>query len=148
MESGSLGSVRGVNKILYSDPRFRRFWFWCEWKYVELPVAPGMPPSSRSLPTSGSGAGGNNRKPQQPQLHQQLMQVTLESGIIGKSGLKVESMDVTKTAILLADGEAISTDVINAADSLHVSDAGSESRRPRCWWINYSIVGGQVSHPW
>ncbi|KAF6220769.1 hypothetical protein HO133_002449 [Letharia lupina] len=78
-----------------------------------------MPPSSRSLPTSGSGAGGNNRKPQQPQLHQQLMQVTLESGIIGKSGLKVESMDVTKTAILLADGEAISTDVINAADSLH-----------------------------
>lgn len=60
------------------------------------------------------------------------MQVTLESGIIGKSGLKVESMDVTKTAILLADGEAISTDVINAADSLHVGDAGSESRRPRC----------------
>ncbi|KAF6236922.1 hypothetical protein HO173_005213 [Letharia columbiana] len=47
------------------------------------------------------------------------MQVTLGSGIIGKSGLKVESMDVTKTAIMLADREAIFTDVINAADGLH-----------------------------
>ena len=49
------------------------------------------------------------------------MQVALDSGVEVKSGLKVASANVAKTAITLADGETISADLIIAADGLHVS---------------------------
>ena len=58
----------------------------------------------------------------QPQLHQQLMQVAHDSGVKVISGVKVESVDVAQTAIVLADGEKISADIIIAADGLHVGD--------------------------
>ena len=58
----------------------------------------------------------------QPQLHQQLMQAALDSGVKVFSGVKVESVDVAETAIVLADGEKISADIIIAADGLHVRD--------------------------
>ena len=58
----------------------------------------------------------------QPQLCQQLMQAALDSGVKVISGVKVESVDVAGTAIVLADGEKISADTIIAADGLHVGD--------------------------
>lgn len=57
-----------------------------------------------------------------PQLHQQLMQAALDSGVKVNSGLKVESADVANTTILLANGSKISADLIIAADGLHVGD--------------------------
>lgn len=49
------------------------------------------------------------------------MQVALDSGVKVNSGVKVESVDVAKTEISLADGATISADLIIAADGLHVS---------------------------
>ena len=48
------------------------------------------------------------------------MQAALDSGVKVISGVKVESVDVAGTAIVLADGEKISADTIIAADGLHV----------------------------
>ena len=48
------------------------------------------------------------------------MQVALESGVKVNSGVKVQSVDVAKTEISLADGATISADLIIAADGLHV----------------------------
>lgn len=48
------------------------------------------------------------------------MQVAVNSGAKVISGVKVESVDVAQTAIVLAAGEKISTDIIIAADGLHV----------------------------
>ena len=53
------------------------------------------------------------------------MQATLDSGGKVLSGVKVESVDVAETAIVLADGEKISADMIIAADGLHVGDSGN-----------------------
>ena len=50
------------------------------------------------------------------------MQAALESGVKVISGVKVEAVDVAETAIVLADEEKISVDVIVAADGLHVCD--------------------------
>ena len=50
------------------------------------------------------------------------MQAALDGGVKVFSGVKVESVDVTETAIMLADGEKISADMIIAADGLHVGD--------------------------
>ena len=58
----------------------------------------------------------------QPQLQTQLMQVALDSGVKVNSGVKVQSVNVAKTELSLADGETISADLIIAADGLHVSE--------------------------
>ena len=58
----------------------------------------------------------------QPQLCQQLLQVALDVGVKVHSGVKIESVDVAGTAVLLADGEKISVDLIIGADGLHVGD--------------------------
>lgn len=58
----------------------------------------------------------------QPQLHQQLMQVALDSGVKVVCGLKVESVSTEDTTILLADGATASADLIIAADGLHVGN--------------------------
>ena len=58
------------------------------------------------------------------------MQVALDSGVKVKSGVKVESADIAETAILLADGERVSADLIIAADGLHVSDTPARIRPP------------------
>ena len=50
------------------------------------------------------------------------MQAALESGVKVISGVKVESVDVAETAIVLADEEKISADIIIAGDGLHVCD--------------------------
>ena len=50
------------------------------------------------------------------------MQAALDSGVKVISGVKVESVDVAGTAIVLADGEKISADIIIAADGLHVRE--------------------------
>ena len=50
------------------------------------------------------------------------MQAALDGGVKVLSGVKVESVDVAETAIVLADGEKISADIIVAADGLHVGD--------------------------
>ena len=50
------------------------------------------------------------------------MQAALESGVKVNSGVKVQSVDVAKTEISLADGAAISADLIIAADGLHVCE--------------------------
>ena len=63
----------------------------------------------------------------QPQLHQQLMQAALTSGVKVNAGLKVESADIANTAILLANGTKVSADLIIAADGLHVSDTSPTS---------------------
>lgn len=59
----------------------------------------------------------------QPQLHQQLMQVALDSGVNVSSGVGVESVDIGGTAVLLADGERVSAELVIGADGLHVGDA-------------------------
>ena len=56
----------------------------------------------------------------QPQLHQQLMKVALESGVKLQSGIKVNSVDVAKTSMELDDGSTVSADLIIAADGAHV----------------------------
>ena len=58
------------------------------------------------------------------------MQVALDSGVKVKSGVKVESADIAETAIMLADGERVSADLIIAADGLHVSDTSARIRPP------------------
>ena len=50
------------------------------------------------------------------------MQVALDSGVKVNSGVKVESVDVAKTKISLADGATISADLIVAADGLHIGE--------------------------
>ena len=57
------------------------------------------------------------------------MQVALDSGVKVLAGVKVESVDVAETAIVVADGERISADIIIAADGLHVGD--NTNIRPR-----------------
>ncbi|CAF9940061.1 MAG: hypothetical protein ALECFALPRED_008417 [Alectoria fallacina] len=54
-----------------------------------------------------------------PQLHQQLLQVALDSGVKVLSGQRVESVDTGKTTIKLADGVTASADLVIAADGLH-----------------------------
>ena len=71
----------------------------------------------------------------QPQLQTQLMQVALDSGVKVNSGVKVESVNVAKTQILLADEAAISADLIIAADGLHVGKVYRETK-----WISSLIV--------
>lgn len=51
------------------------------------------------------------------------MQVALDSGVNVSSGIGVESVDVGGTAVLLADGQRISAEVVIGADGLHVGDA-------------------------
>ena len=51
------------------------------------------------------------------------MQVALDSGVKVSSGLRVESVDVGKTAVLLAGGEGVSAELIIGADGLHVGGA-------------------------
>ena len=48
------------------------------------------------------------------------MQAALAGGVKVNPDVKVESVDVAKTAIILASGETISADLIIAADGLHV----------------------------
>ena len=57
----------------------------------------------------------------QPQLHQQLMKAALENGVQLVSGVKVSSVDTARTAVVLEDGTTVFTDVIIAADGVHVS---------------------------
>ncbi|KAL8778216.1 MAG: hypothetical protein Q9194_002120 [Teloschistes cf. exilis] len=54
-----------------------------------------------------------------PQLHQQLMEVALASGVEKKFGVKIESVDVEKTQLVFADGSTVSVDIIIAADGVH-----------------------------
>ncbi|KAI4125168.1 MAG: hypothetical protein LQ338_004423 [Usnochroma carphineum] len=53
-----------------------------------------------------------------PQLHQQLMDVAHKEGVEMKIGVKVNSVDVDKTQLLLEDGSSISADIIIAADGV------------------------------
>ncbi|KAL8724060.1 MAG: hypothetical protein Q9181_007003 [Wetmoreana brouardii] len=62
---------------------------------------------------------GNSVFAYRPQLHQQLMQVALDSGVEKKFGVKVESVDVEKTQLVLEDGSTTSADIIIAADGVH-----------------------------
>lgn len=48
------------------------------------------------------------------------MKTALDSNVGVKTGVKVDSVDTAGTAILLANGETISADIIIAADGLHV----------------------------
>ena len=57
------------------------------------------------------------------------MQVALDGGVRVNSGVKVESVDVAKTQISLADGATISADLLIAADGLHV---GKVYRKTTC----------------
>ena len=57
----------------------------------------------------------------QPQLHQQLTSAALAVGVKIKTGIKVTSVDVENTAILLESGERIDADVVIAADGARVS---------------------------
>ncbi|KAL8641724.1 MAG: hypothetical protein Q9228_001496 [Teloschistes exilis] len=54
-----------------------------------------------------------------PQLHQQLMEVALASGVEKKFGVKIESVDVENTQLVFADGSTVSVDIIIAADGVH-----------------------------
>ncbi|KAL8710431.1 MAG: hypothetical protein Q9220_005032 [cf. Caloplaca sp. 1 TL-2023] len=54
-----------------------------------------------------------------PQLHQQLMQVVSQSGVDVKIGVKIRSVDVEGTKLVLEDGLVIPHDLILAADGVH-----------------------------
>ena len=55
------------------------------------------------------------------------MEVALDGGVKIKSGVKVESVDVAETAILLANGERVLADLIIAADGLHVCNTSLQA---------------------
>ena len=48
------------------------------------------------------------------------MQAALAGGVKVNTDVKVESVDVSETVIILASGETIFADLIIAADGLHV----------------------------
>ncbi|KAL8667044.1 MAG: hypothetical protein Q9202_000966 [Teloschistes flavicans] len=52
-------------------------------------------------------------------LHQQLMEVALALGVEKKFGVKIESVDVENTQLVLSDRSIVSADVIIAADGVH-----------------------------
>ena len=57
----------------------------------------------------------------QPQLHKKLIDAALSKGVKIKTGVKVSSVKVEETTIVLEGGEEVHGDLIVAADGVYVS---------------------------
>lgn len=72
------------------------------------------------------------------------MQTAVDSSVEVRTGVKVNSVDTAGTAIVLADGETISADIIIAADGLHVSGQPFQSSLLYNQCIDCSSVRCQI----
>ena len=67
------------------------------------------------------------------------MQAALDSNVRVNTGVKVDSVDTAETAILLANGDRISADIIIAADGLHVGDTSFKTK------IYHRMTNGSIA---